>query len=120
MIKYHMLLCMILIPSLLSAQTPDGSSQSKDAGKPDPQTGGEGGSALTDEEALKWQTRGFQQARLDQLNWQLIQQRPMVQQPITLSSETVAGDFLSRNGQITDAAMFYVLSDGIETVTYAT
>ena len=62
MIKKHWLLCMILIPSLLSAQTPNRNSQSQDAIKPDPQAGAEGDSALTDEEALKWKTRGFQQA----------------------------------------------------------
>ena len=62
MIKECWVLCIILIPSLLSAQTSNGNPQPKDAIKRDLQVGAEGDSVLTDEEAQKWKTPGFKQA----------------------------------------------------------
>ena len=53
MIKKSWLLCMLLIPSLLSAQTPNGNPQSKDA---------DSDSVLTSEIATNWNTTGLQQA----------------------------------------------------------
>jgi len=62
MIKEYWVLCIILIPSLLSAQTSNGNPQPKDAIKRNLQADADGDGSLTEEEALKWKTPGFQQA----------------------------------------------------------
>jgi len=61
MIKKYWLMCMIMIPSLLSAQTSNDDPQPEDAIKHNLQAGAEGGGIVPDE-ATKWKTRGFQQA----------------------------------------------------------
>ncbi|MDP6042114.1 MAG: sialate O-acetylesterase [Candidatus Latescibacteria bacterium] len=50
MIVKYLLLCIVMIPSLLSAQTPNDNLQAK------------ADSALREEEAMKWKTIGFRQA----------------------------------------------------------
>jgi len=61
MIKKYWLLCIIMIPSLLSTQTSNGNPQSKDATKRNLQAKADGATVLTEEEAMKWKTQGFKQ-----------------------------------------------------------
>ena len=62
MIKKYWLLCIIMIPPLLSTQTSNGNPQPKDVIKRNQQADGEGDEVLTKDEAMKWKTTGFKQA----------------------------------------------------------